>query len=99
METTNEVESEEELSLTFRVPNTDFDFIRVELGIKAIEEELSKVCAPGFEFRSLYCAYQVLWTVLDRYADAVGSPDFKRPFIEYNEFENRRFQAWMASQR
>lgn len=74
--------STDETTLTFRVPETDFDGVTVEVGLIAVAEAMQ--ARPGVErgltpspYGALGAAYRVLRTVHCRYLDAVGA-DFSR---------------------
>ena len=71
----------EEMTLTFRVPDTDFDGVAVEIAVHWVLARLRERPSPGND-ASGKTAYSVLRTVHARYMQAIGHPDWELPDVE-----------------
>jgi hypothetical protein len=66
----------EELELIFKVPETDFDAIELQLGLKwAIEQQTKDAWNEG----GAKHAVKILQLINDQYMDKLGRPQWKLP--------------------
>jgi hypothetical protein len=69
----------EELTLTFTVPETDFDGVSLELALIELEERVQR--PEERDNIRLRAAYNILHKVHERYIDTLGKPEWHRPHV------------------
>jgi hypothetical protein len=72
--------AEDTVQLVFNCPETDFNGIQTEVALKWLEDKVTTAPYGGID-PGLMCAYRVLFTVHNRYMDAIGHPEWKRPNV------------------
>lgn len=69
----------QELTLSFRVPETDFDLVSLEIALGELEQRFQR-----YEERNnqgLVAAYQILHTLHTRYVTEIGKPEWRKPNV------------------
>jgi hypothetical protein len=72
-----------EISLTFRVPETDFDLLQIEAALSWLRAKYEK--STGYDWTSQHdkammrSLYMLLLTLQHRYAEALEEPQWKMP--------------------
>jgi hypothetical protein len=73
----------EEITLTFKVPETDFDMAQVEAALHWLAEKYTKNTRYDWTGQSDEAAmrslYALLLTIQHQYAEKLGQPDWKMP--------------------
>ena len=68
---------DEQIELTFRVPDQDFDAISLDTAMMWIASQLGKCRYPSEEHGGR-AAYRILHTIHSAYMDAIGHPEWKK---------------------
>jgi hypothetical protein len=72
---------ESTFTLTFHVPEIDFDAGDLDVALDWIVEQLKHIDYP-LDRAGGFAAYRVLNTIHSQYMDALGEPNWKRPSLE-----------------
>lgn len=75
-------EQEEEITLTFHVPETDFDAVVLDVALNWIQQQLAQIDYPLDRAGGL-AAYKILNKIHAQYMDKLGEPGWKRPDLPF----------------